>query len=55
MNAPNSAGIYCSFGNGQGRVIGFDTHHQTLVAQAGWDNVTGVGTPGGVAFIEALK
>ncbi len=55
VNAPNKAGVYYPFSNGQGVVIGFDTHHQSLVTNKGWDNVTGVGTPNGAAFIKAIK
>ena len=55
VNAPNKAGVYYPFGDGTGLVVGFDTHHQSLVSAAGWDNVTGVGTPNGAAFIKAMK
>ncbi|TWP37928.1 S53 family peptidase [Leekyejoonella antrihumi] len=55
VNGPNKAGVYYPMTTTSGLVIGFDTHHQSLVTKAGWDNVTGVGTPHGAAFIQAIK
>lgn len=55
VNAPNSAGVYYPMAPTSGLVIGFDTHHQSLVTKKGFDNVTGVGTPNGAAFIKAIK
>lgn len=38
-----------------GYVFGLDAKPENLVTTAGWDNVTGVGSPNGIAFINAFK
>jgi hypothetical protein len=36
-------------------VVGFDRRPQgDLQSRTGWDNVTGVGTPNGTAFLDAF-
>lgn len=40
---------------GTGTVVGLDAEPEDLVTTAGWDNVTGVGSPNGISFINAFK
>ena len=55
----SSTGVYLPFnptnGAGGDYVVGFDGKPQhDLQSKAGWDNVTGVGTPNGAAFLSGF-
>ena len=42
-------------GDGTNAVISFDDPQQTIATAKGWDSVTGLGTPNGQAFLNAIK
>ncbi|WP_050671605.1 S53 family peptidase [Luteipulveratus halotolerans] len=54
VNAPSKAGVYLPGTGRKFNLIGIDAKPENLVSAAGWDNVTGVGTPAGAAFLSAL-
>ncbi|MDE9364597.1 S53 family peptidase [Luteipulveratus sp. YIM 133132] len=54
VNAPGKAGVYLPGAGRPFNLIGFDAKPEDLVTKAGWDNVTGVGTPSGSAFLSEL-
>ncbi len=55
VNAPNQAGVFFRSGTYGPELVAFDGKPQNLVSGKGWDNVTGVGEPNGLAFVKAFK
>ncbi len=53
VNLAKKSGLY--FPTNYFNLIAFDSKPQSLVTKKGWDNVTGVGVPGGKAFYTAFK
>ncbi|AKU18385.1 hypothetical protein VV02_25285 [Luteipulveratus mongoliensis] len=51
VNAVNKAGVWAPSNDGAYNLVGFDAKPEGLASAAGWDNVTGVGTPSGASFL----
>ncbi|HEX9105476.1 MAG TPA: S53 family peptidase, partial [Polyangia bacterium] len=52
-NPPQAVAL--PLGDGTNAAISFDDPQQTIQTAAGWDAVTGLGTPNGQAFLNAIK
>ena len=52
---PDSAGVYFSSAKWGPMVVALDGKPQQLFTRRHWDNVTGVGSPNGMRFINAFK
>ena len=62
INYPGKAGVFYNVGDADGNLVpkvgyqvGLDAKPENLVSAPNWDNVTGVGTPNGLSFINAFK